>query len=73
MQVCQYGNLGQRYITGKKITLPKMKAKIFRTDTLKGVTCNLNLWLFIESTLLEGQAAPPPCWWCLLVVCVVVD
>jgi hypothetical protein len=28
---------------------------------------------FIESTPLEGQAAPSPWWWCLLVVCVVVD
>jgi hypothetical protein len=28
---------------------------------------------FIESTLLEGQAAPSPCWFCLLVVCVVAD
>jgi hypothetical protein len=28
---------------------------------------------FIKSTPLEGQAAPSPWWWCLLVVCVVVD
>jgi hypothetical protein len=28
---------------------------------------------FIKSTPLEGQAAPTPWWWCLLVVCAVVD
>ncbi len=28
---------------------------------------------FIESTPLEGRAAPSPWWWYLLVVCVVVD
>jgi hypothetical protein len=28
---------------------------------------------FIESMLLEGQAAPSPWWWCLLVVCADVD
>jgi hypothetical protein len=28
---------------------------------------------FIESTPLEGQVAPSPWWWCLLVVCAVVD
>jgi hypothetical protein len=28
---------------------------------------------FNKSMLLEGQAAPSPWWWCLLVVCVVVD
>jgi hypothetical protein len=28
---------------------------------------------FIKFTLLEGQAAPSPWWWCLFVVCVVVD
>jgi hypothetical protein len=27
----------------------------------------------INSTPLEGQATPSPWWWCLLVVCVVVD
>jgi hypothetical protein len=27
----------------------------------------------IESTPLKGRAAPSPWWWCLLVVCVVVD
>jgi hypothetical protein len=27
----------------------------------------------IKSTPLEGQAAPSPWWWCLLVACVVVD
>jgi hypothetical protein len=27
----------------------------------------------IKSTLLEGRAAPSPWWWCLLVICVVVD
>jgi hypothetical protein len=43
MQICQYGNPGQNYITGKKITLPKMKAKIFRTDTVRGITGNGNL------------------------------
>jgi hypothetical protein len=34
---------GQNYITGKKITLPKMKAKNNRTDTVSGVTGNGNL------------------------------
>jgi hypothetical protein len=43
MQICQYGNQGKKYITGKKITLPKMKAKFFRTDTIRGVTGNVNL------------------------------
>jgi hypothetical protein len=43
MQICQYGNPGQNYITGKKITLPKMEAKYFHTDTLTGVTGNRNL------------------------------
>jgi hypothetical protein len=33
----------QNYITGKKITLPKMKAKNTRTDTVRGVTGNGNL------------------------------
>jgi hypothetical protein len=27
----------------------------------------------IKSMLLEGGVAPSPWWWCLLVVCVVVD
>jgi hypothetical protein len=27
----------------------------------------------IKSMPLEGQAAPSPWWWCLFVVCVVVD
>ncbi len=31
---------GQNYITGKKITLPKMKAKNTRTGTVRGVTGN---------------------------------
>jgi hypothetical protein len=34
---------GQNYITGKKITLPKMKAKNTRTDTLRGITGKGNL------------------------------
>ena len=34
---------GQNYITGKKITLPKMKAKNTRTGTVRGVTGNKNL------------------------------
>jgi hypothetical protein len=29
--------------------------------------------VLIKSTPLERQAAPSPWWWCLLVVCVVVD
>jgi hypothetical protein len=34
---------GQNYITGKKITLPKMKAKNTGTNTTRGVTGNGNL------------------------------
>jgi hypothetical protein len=34
---------GQNYITGKKITLPKMKAKNTRADTIRGITGNGNL------------------------------
>jgi hypothetical protein len=34
---------GQNYITGKKIPLPKMKAKNTRTDTVRGVTGNEDL------------------------------
>ncbi len=41
--ICQYGNPGQNYITGKKMTLPNMKAKIFHADTVRGVTSNGNL------------------------------
>jgi hypothetical protein len=33
----------------------------------------LGLRGIIKSTPLERQAAPSPWWWCLLVVCVVVD
>jgi hypothetical protein len=43
---CQYGNNGnpgKNYITDKKITLPKMISKIFHTDTVRGVTGNVNL------------------------------
>jgi hypothetical protein len=42
MQICQYGNPGKKYITGKKITLTKMKA-IFFTDTIRGITSNVNV------------------------------
>jgi hypothetical protein len=38
MQICQYGNPAQNYITGIKITLPKMTEKMFRTNTVRGVT-----------------------------------
>jgi hypothetical protein len=34
---------GQNYITGKKFTLPKMKAKNTHTDSVRGVTGNGNL------------------------------
>jgi hypothetical protein len=34
---------GKNYINGKKISLPKMKAKNTRTDTVRGVTGNGNL------------------------------
>jgi hypothetical protein len=34
---------GKNYIAGKKITLPKMKAKNTRTDTVRGVIGNGNL------------------------------
>jgi hypothetical protein len=44
MQIFQYGNPGQNYITGKKNPLqPKVKAKIFRTNTVRGITGNKNL------------------------------
>jgi hypothetical protein len=34
---------GQNYITGKKITLQKLKAKNTHIDTVKGITGNGNL------------------------------
>jgi hypothetical protein len=34
---------GQNYITGQKITLPKMKANNTRTGTVRGITGNENL------------------------------
>ncbi len=34
---------GQNYITGKKNTLPKMKAKNNRTNTVRGITGNRHL------------------------------
>jgi hypothetical protein len=43
---CKFASMttkGQNYITGKKITLLKMKAKNTRTDTVRGVTGNGNL------------------------------
>jgi hypothetical protein len=33
---------GQNYITGKKITLPKMKEKNYSTSTVRGSTGNVN-------------------------------
>jgi len=33
---------GQNYITGKKITLPKMKEKNYRTSTVRSSTGNAN-------------------------------
>jgi hypothetical protein len=37
---------GQNYITGKIFTLPKMKAKNARTNTVRGITGtgNLSVW-----------------------------
>jgi hypothetical protein len=45
MQICQhYGNPRPKItLTGKKITLPKMKAKNTRTGTVRGITGNRNL------------------------------